>query len=378
MIQNIKKIIVSILLFYPLISTANDVKYWKVNNSDNIIISSKVNDFYNQPIKISIDPIEASEEDEYKLLSRYYDLLKKQKTDDIYDLFYEQDKSKERLKTFIEKGNLKLDKYKELSEVSVLDSVRWGNQIFFTLRLEKIHGRSMDWSETVICNPKCYLKFDLDTYGQNKDKHFLHSVKSSFWDALAQGHFLSGTRDISKSMILSFFPAGSDSGDQIKVYLGLTKKKHKILNGQDCSSYKDRYIQSFCEQFLFIKSLDVFNKEQIDSYVQDRSILRSESMLFSLKLNQQHLVKSYSNKAFIQSVNSWKSVDVIGVVQTSDVVYVLYQPVDESGEKRPLQMVTYDRLSKKTSFGYNDAFYRLFYQHVFVKALNNVVNKWQE
>lgn len=333
-----------------------------------------------------------------KTLRSYYEALSLSNTANIESLLSELDGSKEFYLNFVKKCPDCNDNYSRLEKVRIISEQRWGAYRHFRIELLG-KGRAMEWKVTLLCVDDCKVSkiFEID----EEAERFLNVHLSIQYDFNKK----TGTKTNSKNidfnngdwLTFSVEPPVSTDGVQepIVFHILLNKFTGMILNRESCNSLS-RVSKVICDFQNVVReitssvnnvggySLQSYIKGDIDKWGGERDTIWPFVNILknSVSGSKKIVRKRYAEQAFIQYLNNWKAIRVVGSVSSKYSKYLFILPILENDATAPFQLVMVDENAPNNSrdklvFGHNfedqyDLFYNSYFSNPFYDELKEL------
>ena len=318
------------------------------------------------------------------LLAKYYWLLKNQKLNQLAELYTVKDGSRNKFVQALRTKKLKLDKFSTLESVRITSVQKWDDFSIYGLKLFGKNKRKMSWQEQVVCEERCYLIFSpLDS---SPASELLDISKMTYLESNRVFGDLTGKIKFEKEpleILVSHPNSGLYHGKELtlKYYLDLVRysKFQSVERNVNCNEYKTLETSAFC---LFLKEteqVDATSESTLNKYIAKASG-KEEATAIAVNVNTNGLIKSilYSPKAFVSLVNKWKTIKLIGYIESDLTRFVLFQPTTISQKVLPIQAVSFaingaDKSNKLIYGSHWEDGYLFFYNNIFTNSLSRAL-----
>lgn len=322
-----------------------------------------------------------------QVLAKYYWLLKNAKFDDAAKLYSINDGSQFNFIKAIEDKSINFDRFVSIAEININHIKRWNSFVYFWGTYKDYNGRKRSFRQELNCITECRLVFNkasnisvvndllelnLFAYKTLKDKKY----------QLPDSNELKNFTKVTIKHPQSYSDANNAYPMSFYLNIDTTYKDKIVKRDSDCqSTYKDRLESSVCHFLNKFRSINVLDPQELSKFMSEirgrpYEELISLNSFFGNKIKN----KRYQPKTFVQWVNNWSSVKLLGSIENDATYFLFFLPEIDDGIEGPMQIVTFDKESdpnySKVIYGSNDEdTYAYFHNGLFINELSLVINK---
>ncbi|EAS62651.1 hypothetical protein L4D04_21765 [Photobacterium angustum] len=322
-----------------------------------------------------------------QVLAKYYWLLKNGNTDKASSLYYIDDGSQEKFIKAIKSKNLKLEGFKNLSEVKINHIQRWSSFVYLWVTFISDTGQEFSLKEKVNCTSECKIVFTRFLEKNEIDELLelnlftYKTLEGKIYRSLSQSDLIDFTKvTVNHPKDLG----GVNKTYPMSFYLNFDKTyREKIVSRKDdCNiTYKSNVELAMCVFLNKFESINVLESEKLAKFISEVRGGSYREAIVVMRYSGKHIEKQfYQPKPFIQWVNSWSSMKLLGSLENESTYFLFFKPKFESGREGPIQVVTFDKINdpnySTAIYGNNGEDTYLYFQNeVFLTELSNIIGE---
>ncbi|NRB77099.1 MAG: hypothetical protein HRU38_00285 [Saccharospirillaceae bacterium] len=375
------KIIIFFCIVLPCISNASEINYWPINEHNgklNFLFSEQS---ISSPKELKLENY-ANPKDSYEVLSKYFWLLSQGNFDEAQELHYVDDGSKEQFRDAINTGKLKFKKFSDLKKVNITSTQYWDGVVYYWLEFIPKTGKKLPWMPWIFsinCDVECKvvysftLSFSFASDGKDKllglNAGIIYEEKVR---TVIDKQDLDGFLEIQVSN-----PESKNSIYPIKYYLKLNKvKENNVVPSANCSDdYEEQLSLSICNFINDTYKVDVMNYDKLEEYANVLRGRETDQPFFYNDIEAGTVKYGFfsSHKMFINWVQDWSRVEILGSLESDQMFYLLIKPYIGNAAEA-MQVIVFDKDSDpdltKVILSYEyDRIWSYLHNPLFVNAL---------
>ena len=358
-----------VVLLYPLATRAQPVRTVVplAFDTDRVYLAAELwFEEYGTPILVQFENWSALPTGPQRVIARYYLLAKQNAPQDIIDLYFETDGSRERRRAFLGDNAVFYEAFSTLGTLTLLDRFQWGNYDSFRLRLEG-GGNRVDGGVDLFCDVfGCLLSDWIET----------DRIGSDVVIPLQFGAVIAGSLSLDGAMVQESITRMRQAGNEqallpplfdtqgmtrpIILLADLLQVREPVIDIEE--PLADDLPGALRLLMETLKAVRATDSDGLESIVTENWTAGIEDNLVAMAnrvqttddndvvIDEKTELRSYTWEAFKARTDTWASVRVLGYAPLDDQVFLYILPVLANGKTDTVQLFTTQYDSDESRF----------------------------